>query len=335
VKHPSTTAAVLLSLALPAAASSQLEPGSVLVFPRTGFPDVGSFVGVSVTNTSLAPATHLDPGGTTHARFDYVSVDGATCTITERRVALTPADTTTRLVHCHLGSAPLGGYLVVSAEDPAQPGLDWAHDHLVGSQFVIEGYGVYALPALAFQAVGREHTPTDADGDGLLDFDGVEYAQLPDELYLDSFLASPAARLALINLSGSTASTAHVDMVVWNDHEVPLSVTTSFPCWMERRLVDLSALFDPLYLAQNTPDDPSETDVDCDGKGEVETGWIRIQGDLAVSPDGVVEDPALLGAFTGPAVDGGRPLWHSVEKQSGGEFLRVPDGGPVVVAPGL
>lgn len=339
MRRPIPTALLPLALALlggPPLHADQLEPASVLIYPRTALPGPGSFVGMSVTNVNLAPGG-AKGGGATGVRFDYVHAGEAGCTVAERHVGLTPGDTATRLVHCHDGPGPSAGYLVVVAETPGPAWLGggdaWVHDHLIGSEFVVEGNLVYALPALAFRARGKEHSLTDADGDGRVDFDGIEYEELPDELYLDSFLASDLARIALLDLSGESGATVFVDFVLWNDNEAPLAATTTFECWMERRLVDVSPIFDAANLSMNTPHDPTETDVDCDGVGDLETGWVRIRGDLALSPGGVAPDPAVLGAYTGPAFDGGRPLWHSRATRAG-EAPGSLTGGPQYLPPG-
>lgn len=339
-------------LVVPLAAES-LVPGSVLVYPRTGTGPGGAFSLVTITNTNFAPATPTSLGGTTAVHFEYVNMtspapsvsggpsrgaprvaanpslpgeDGANqaitlnCLVSDRVELLTPADTLSVLTICHNPFQGGLGYLVVSALDPMQFQAPWGHDHLVGSEVVLGLTGTtYGLPAIAFQAQVPAGAPTDIDGDGNLDFDGVEYSQVPDELYADGVVANPSARLILLELSGGAAFQTTARFDVFNDNEGALSVTTNFSCWMDSRWEDISLLFTEGFLATNTVHDPAELDLTCDGVGDEETFWARIRGLVSVSTQSVIQDPALLGALGGEtgALDAGRPLWHSKAGQNG------------------
>ena len=165
--------------------------------------------------------------------------------------------------------------------------------------------------------------PTDFNNNGRLDFDGIEYEQLPDRLYIDSFIAVVGSGLALINLTGTDQDINTVLFSVWNDFEVPLSATLQFNCWFDQPLANISTLFTQGFLA-GTPNDPDELDINCDGVDDFETGWASIQslgvrnpGGLLISPDG-----ALLGALTTGigGINGGRLLAESRTKQENGSF---------------
>jgi len=335
--------------AAPAVVADGRTPGSVLVFPihRSTFTFGGAqqvngapyFTVISVTNTNLMPVTPNNGlGGSTAAHYEYVNVFQNsppfldTCSVVDRIEFLTPADTRAVLTNCHngvLGSQE--GYLVVSAQDPNGFNTPWSHNYLIGSELVISGtLGMYALNAIPFDSPLAAGMATDLDQDGQLDFDGNEYEGIPDNLYLDSFLALNASALTLLNLTGGFNHQATVAFDIWNDNEFALSATLLFNCWIEEPLRDISIVFDGLFLANNTPDDASELDLDCDNVNDVETGWARIRGLNASSGVESIPNPALLGALTaGPGemaasnIDGGHLLWESKEKQFNGDFFKT------------
>ncbi|MHC5209276.1 MAG: SdrD B-like domain-containing protein [Planctomycetota bacterium] len=339
--------------AAPHVLASAREPGSAGIFTvqRSGLqPEGGAvpfFTIVSVTNTNLAPATPFSVGGSTNVHYQYVNTVANPadpfkplgCSVFDRIEFLTPGDTLSILTSCHNATAGAQqGYLVVSAQDPSQFDVDWSFNHLIGSELVVNGSGgVYALPMIALQGLtgagadGVPH-PTDdvlfgGDGDGQMDFDGKEYSAVPDVLMIDSFVALAGSQLALINLTGSVTATNTVLISAWNDNEFPMSVTLEFRCWFDQPLSAVSPLFTQAFLENATPHDPGELDLTCNGTGNVETAWARIDSvgvkDAGGSP--VDEDGAMLGSVTtGPTslIDGGRLLWESFERQSNGTFLQ-------------
>jgi len=310
------------------------RPGSVLIFPvhRSGG---GLFTLLSVTNTADLPTTPFSSGGTTLARFECVSTipNSANpfrplgCTVQDRLELLTPGDIFTVLTSCHLATVAGGqsGYLVVSAQNPAGGGA-WSHNFLLGSAFVVSASGVaWSVNAVSFPSPQAAGAPTDVSpANGRLDFNGVEYAEIPDLLYIDSFVGLAGAQLALINLTGGPLDVNTVIFSVWNDNEFALSTTLSFNCWFDRPLSEISTLFTEGFL-QGSPNDPEEVDVDCDGVQDLESGWAVIDSLLVATPGGtfVAGDGALLGAITaGQTVflDGGRLLWGSAAGQTNGSF---------------
>ncbi len=319
---PSLATLCMATLASSAMAGGR-EPGSVLIYPvhRSGGA-AGFFTVVSVTNINLLPATVLSLGGSTNVHFEYVNVAAnplnpfrpLNCAIFDRVEPLTPADTLSVLTTCHNATFAPGqeGYLVISAEDPSLFQTAWSHNDLLGSELVLSATGIsFSIEAIALQSPKPAGQATDVDGDGALDFDGVEYERLADKLYIDSFLAVAQSQLALINLTGTDQDTNTVLFSVWNDFEFPLSATLVFNCWFDQRLSAISTLFTNGFLA-GTPNDPDELDINCDGVDDFETGWATIQslgvrqpGGLLISPDG-----ALLGAITTGigGINGGRLL---------------------------
>lgn len=327
-------ASLVVLAASPFALAGGRNPGSVLVYPvqRSGG---GFFTVVSVTNINTAPETPISFGGSTLVHYEYVNTihnpkdvqQPLGCTVFDRIEYLTPADTLSVLTTCHNATAGgQQGYLVVSAQNPSQFDVPWSHNFLIGSELVVNASGgIYALNAIPFEAVPAAGAATDLDLDGQLDFNGVEYEGVPDTLYIDSFIGLAGSQLALINLTGGPHALALVQFDVWNDNEFPLSTTKLFKCWFDVPLVQVSPLFDGFFLANNTPDDGQELDLDCNQINDLETGWARINGVVANSPFGApIANPALLGSITsgpGTSINGGKLLWESKAKQLNGTFL--------------
>ncbi len=353
------TASALLAVATAAPGLADgLEPGSVLVFPfhRTNFGGGQSFfTAVSVTNTNLNPASPFAGlGGTTGAHYEYVNITPnpnpvlenlpIACTVANKVVGLTPADTRVVLTNCDNAALNQEGYLVVSATDPTTTQTAWSHNYLVGSELAVSAQsGLWYLNAIPFRAIDGDGAATDHDLDTQLDFDGVEYEGIPDELIIDSYIADIEQHLILINLSGGTAFTANICFDIWNDNEQPLSATYSFRCWVEVALRDIGAAFDPVFLASNINNDPTELDLDCNlaNGEEMNTGWAVIYGKNHSSTVESCPDAALLGAIgevhqNGVRI-GARRLWESREKQFDGDFLKTgtddPECGQANTAP--
>lgn len=310
------------------------NPGSVLIYPihRSGG---ALFTTVSVTNTHLLPISGSTLGGSTNLHFEYVNVlpDPAQplipkdCSIINRIEYLTPADTLSVLTSCHNATGGQEGYLVVTAQDPLLQPTAWCHNFLVGSEMVINALGgMYSINAISLRSPQPGRTATDRDGDDELDFDGIEYEGLPEHLYIDNFLAQGQSSLTLLNLTGSIDNhVAALAIDIWNDNEYALSSTLSFKCWIEEPLLNISLVFSDGFLANNTPDDPSELDIDCDNIGDLEMGWARIRGLNASSPGQSIPNPAIMGAITAgiaPSIDGGHLLWESSESQWNGDFAK-------------
>ncbi len=327
------SAALLTAATLsPAVLADGRQPGSVLVYPihRSNL-DTGAqfFTVVSVTNSNTDPV-----GGSTNVMYEYVNTipnpDDSQlplgCFVVDRVEVLTPADTLSVLTNCHNAAGGLEGYLVVTAQSPSLFKSAWSFNHLLGSELVVTSLGaVYSINAIPFASPVGEKLATDLDLDGQLDFDGNEYEGIPDRLYIDSFVAVASSSLTLINMTGGVNHIAAVKFDIFNDNEFPLSATKIFRCWFEERLQDVSLVFSEGFLANNTPNDPQELDINCDNLDDLETGWAIIQGMTASSSVETIPDPALLGSITaGPAnaIDGGRLLWESADKQFNGDFLK-------------
>ena len=306
--------------------ASSRTPGSLLIYPvhRSG---PNWFTVVCVTNTNTEPKTPQSFGGSTIAHFEYFNVtpnpanalQPTSCLEFDRREFLTPADSLCVLTSCHNAAGPGGqeGYLVVTAEDPASFQTRWSHNWLIGSELVISASGtVYSINAIPFESPVAPRQPTEMNGNRKPDFDGVEYESVPDRLILDSFFGMAGMRLALVSLDGSARDLNTLMISIWNDNEFPLSATQAFNCWFDAPLTTIAPAFNESFLA-GLPNDPSELDLNCDGHGDVETGWAVFDSVDLSGPLGnpISDDGALVGAITAGILPGGRLLWEDPNPQ--------------------
>ncbi|MCA8942431.1 MAG: hypothetical protein KDB80_07695 [Planctomycetes bacterium] len=327
--------AILLSAAVSSTALADgRKPGSMLTFPvhRSG---PGKFTIVSVTNTNTTPATPVSLGGSTNLHFEYYNVvpdmvqgyDGlvagnpfvpAGCIVFDRVEFVTPADTLSVLTSCHNPTFPGGqeGYVVVTAQNPAVYDQNWSFNRLIGSACVINASGtMYSVNAFSSRSVFVEGAPI-ADGQGLTKLQTGAYELLPRVLMIDSFMALNASQLALISATPQDHYLRDIYLSVWNDNEFPMSATLQFRCWFDQPLTRVSPLFSESFLL-STSHDPSELDINCDGIGDIETGWATIRTRRISLPGGQSVDQGdlgMIGAITAgnsTVVEGGRLLWEA------------------------
>jgi hypothetical protein len=326
-----TTTLILGTLA-PAASANGRNPGSLLIYPvqRSGG---GLFTILCVTNTNRTPQTPISFGGSTNVQYLYFNTtpnpanpfQSLACTEFNRREFLTPADTLCVLTTCHNAVTANGqqGYAVVVAEDPSQFQVAWSHNFLVGSEIVINASGsTYSINAIPFSSPVAQGLATDLNANGQFDLDGAEYEGVPETLIIDSFIGVAAAQLALVNLTGNGLDLNTVFFSVWNDNEFPLSATLSFNCWFDLPLFLVAPLFGQGFLV-TIPNDPNELDLNCDGVGDLETGWAVIDSIGVRSPGGnlVDADGAMVGAITAGFLPGGRLLWEDPNLQLNGSIF--------------
>lgn len=286
MKRPARHETALASLALLAlvapSAESQGRPGSLLFFAEY---DTGSPGLLTVTNSNSDPSQ-----GDVTTRWVYVDADG--CSVDTRDEPLLPHDTLSVVPSAH---APAGtrGYAYVFASNAA--GQPIAFDHLIGSSIRFDPVAgaSYSIEPLAFRAGAAvaQGATTDVDADGVRDLDGIEYATVPDLIFVPRFLGqSNALRsdLILIPLVPAGFSTI-VDMVVWNDNEEPFTLQEEVLCWARVPLTEISFLFTNTFL-QSTNHSPLE----ILGASQQEAGWFGLEGLIANSPSSQIASPGML-----------------------------------------
>jgi hypothetical protein len=287
---------------------------------------------VCLTNVNTQPQTPVSFGGSTSVHFEYVNVTANPadplmplgCTIFDRHEFLTPADTLCVQTRCHNPTQPgaSDGYLVVTAENPSLFNTPWSFNFLVGSEILVGKSGiVYGTNAIPFKSVRPFGQPTDVNGNGKLDFDNNEYTAAPDRLIVDCFIpdVQSFSGISLVSLTGNDQAVHDVLLSIWNDNEFPLSATFSFKCWIDQSYWWINPLFEvPFFWA--IPNDPDEIDLDCDGIGDFESGWLIIDSLRVKNGAGqtIASDGALIGAHV--PVFGGNLLWESIQTQTNGSF---------------
>jgi hypothetical protein len=311
-----------LGLAMSAHAGQGL-PGSLLVF--TNFDNTrGDLTLLTVTNTS-------DDQVNGKVNVEFVYINGDTCQEFNRTRTLTPNDEISVLTALDNPNQHKG-YCYVFAKS-ITTGKAISFNHLIGSELVLEGGSDepdYLLAPWSFVAVPAEGAITDLNNNNLRDLDGLEYEKAPAELLVPRFIGEGGPLdadedLVLINLTGGQNFTAVVDFLVYNDNEEVFSAQVKFDCWVKVGLDEISAVFenDFLVTTNNSPTEvPGTTPLNFN-----ETGWFRINGNVAFSSAAQFFDPAILAAqvesidfnfggamlpFTQGTQDNGKLLSHSL-----------------------
>jgi hypothetical protein len=279
--------------------AGQGVPGSLLVFPR--FDNTrGDLTLITVTNTSDDQVA-----GSTDVEFVYINGDDANpalqCQEFNRVRTLTPNDEISVLSKNDNPNMHKG-YVYVFARSHTT-GKAIKFDHLIGSEIVLEAGDEpdYELQPWVFKAGSAlaEGAATDLNNNGLRDLDGNEYEEAPDRLEFPRFFGHGGPLdadedLILINLTGGQDFTAVVDFLVYNDNEEVFSAQFKFNCWVDIDLIDISAVFDNDFLITTNHaanEVPGTTPLNFN-----ETGWFRVNGDVAFSTAAQFSDPAILAA---------------------------------------
>jgi streptogramin lyase len=275
------------------------NPASLLVFPEFDS-RVGDLTLLSVTNTATG-------GPNVNVEFVYIGRNGLQgqlldCLESNRTQTLTPLDTFSAVARAH-NPNQAQGYVYVFAKDPVT-GAAIVYNHLVGNELLINGIETlsYSMNPYAFLGIGTEGTQTDHDGDGVRDLNDLEYSCSPDVIAIPRFFGQDSmfvSQLIMINLTGGRSFQANVDFLVYNDNEEVFSAQNSFQCWTKQRLHEISGVFDQSYLVQ-TNQDPTEI-LGASGR---ETGWMRINGNVAFSPATSIDDPVILAVLIERAPSG-------------------------------
>lgn len=282
--------------------SGARTPASLLVFPEFDNRYFDATL-LTVTNTQSS-------GSNVAVEFVYVGKVGhdgedLDCLEFNRTHVLTPNDTLSVLTRAH-NPSQAQGFVYVFAKSVAT-GAAIVHDHLIGQALVINGIESvsYAYDPYTFRGVPAPGAPTDLDGDGARDLNGLEYTCAPDVIHVPRFIAVPdephgkmdyvsflTGELVLVNLTGGARFDATVDFLIYNDNEEAFSAETTFRCWTKRPLLSISQAFGANFLA-STAQNPAEVL----GAPWLEAGWFQMDGSVASSPAASFEDPAILALY--------------------------------------
>jgi hypothetical protein len=96
------------------------------------------------------------------------------------------------------------------------------------------------------------------------------------------------SRLILIALSGGTSFDTTLNFLIYNDNEEEYSDAYTFRCWDSPLLREISGAFLESYL-DGTNNAPNE----ILGANNHESGWFRIDGNIAQSTATAILDPAF------------------------------------------
>lgn len=261
-------------------------PGSLLLFPEYDNRKLGFVTWFTITNTNRSVNT-----GSVDVEFIFREEN--TCLESNLTESLTAADTLSAIT-CDFVPTESRGYFYAYAKDNQGP---ISFNHLIGQLFGIDAFATceWSVNAVSFQSPFEMGEHTNDDGDTIRDLDGVEYYEAPDQIHIPRFIANDPfdedgflSDLILINLSGGRLFTTTLDFTFYNDNEEPFSREFTFTCWAKPRLQDITSIVnqDNLVLTMQDPDEPF-------GDRTRETGWIRIDGQIAQSSVEVIVDPAF------------------------------------------
>jgi trimeric autotransporter adhesin len=201
---------------------SDQKPGSVLVYNLYS----SSIAAPNAQNTRLS-VTNTHPALSVGVHLFFV--DGATCSIADAFVCLTPNQKAVFLASdIDPGTT---GYLVAVASDP-QTGCPLNFNYLIGSAHVKLASGHEgSLNAEAFAALANQQVTCNANSStAVLNFDGVSYNQAPRTLALDDLpsRADGNDTLLVLNRFGGSLVTGAATLtglfgILYDDVENPLS----------------------------------------------------------------------------------------------------------------
>lgn len=273
------------------------RPGSMLLFPEFDNRH-GDVTVLTVTNTDCGVSSP-------DVEIEYIYINKDDCEEFNRTETLTACDTLTLLTNFH-NPQQEQGYVFVFAKDEDDNPIVW--NHLIGNLLVISGLESfdYSVNPVAFRGIGNRQgivqpdgSPTDLDGDGILDLDNAEYDPAPDTIMVPRFLGQDEptkkggaliqSQLILIALSGGAAfSETRIDCLLYNDNEESFSFDHTFYCWDKPYLRDITFAFSNNFL-KTTDHDPDE----ILGAPSRESGWLCCDGGVASSLQESIEDPAF------------------------------------------
>ena len=236
VVPPGTTPGV----AFPALSeASDQKEGSVLFYPIYTSDATNSNsqnTRINITNTS----------GTEKATVHLFAVDGATCSILDAFLCLTPNQTSSFLAS-DFDPGNTGYLVAVAVED--NTGLPRAFNELIGDSFVKFSSGHQAnLAAVSIAASMMFPAGTNANATtATLRFDGMNYNRLPRILGIDSISSRAEGNRTMLivnrvggNFTTSGALIGNLTGVLYDDVENSFSFTSNQPSCQFRRILDNS-----------------------------------------------------------------------------------------------
>lgn len=286
LKHLGLAALSFLGLATSAVADGR-NPGSLLVYPE--FDNRNGIVTLlTVTNTNDLNSTIVEFIYRGKYDANYNDLQCAEFNLTK---TLTPNDTFTVITKFHNPDMEQG-FVYVFAKDGANNRISF--NYLIGNVITLDGtIGFeFSTNPLVYKAIANQGQFTNVDGDTLLDMDGCEYEQGPNEIVIPRFLGQGGvftSELVLLGLAGGRNFNTTVDFLIYNDNEEVFSKDYVFNCWERVELSYISGIFDNDFLANFTNDDPNE----LLGAPAIETGWIWMRGAIAQSFNSVIVNPAI------------------------------------------
>ena len=259
------------------------KPASLLLWPEFDNRP-GQVTLITLTNMNR----HYQLG---FVRVEFRYIDESSCLETNRTALLSPDDTLTVHTRAHQGGTNRG-YVYAYAVDAN--GSPISYNFLMGNEIVLDGLKAldYDMNAFTWRAVPNMLQPTDLDSDGIRDLNGYEYEPSPDVILIPRFLGQGAGtqgQMIFVALTGGANFNTIVNLQIFNDNEDPFSAQYSFHCWSKVPLLSVSGMFSNSML--HASDDALDEVL---GDPNTESGWIRLDGSLAQSPNVQIQDPAFL-----------------------------------------
>ncbi|HKX26301.1 MAG TPA: hypothetical protein VJ302_01285 [Blastocatellia bacterium] len=220
-------ALVLFNLAAMAQTNlSDTRPGSVLFFNRyTSNPNTAQQADTQINITN----TNANDSAAVHLFF----VDGATCSIADFILSLTPSQTVSFLMS-DLDPGVDGYIIAVATEGGVPTQFNW----LVGSAYIRENDGRQAtLPATTITKLSPGPIDQGLDGNYRLTFNGTDYDRLPNAVAVTSFNSETTDSNNLIiyspttNLTFGSADPINTFVLLFDDQENSISSSFTLRCY--------------------------------------------------------------------------------------------------------
>lgn len=204
---------------------NDIRPGSVLFFTRytsNGNSPQQCDSQVSITNVNAYQS----------AEIHMFLVDGASCTVADFFLSLTPNQTTSFLMSDW--DPGVQGYVVAVATSGGTPAQ---FNSLIGTVYIREQDGRQAvLPAITVSKISAGPIQQKMDGTYSLLFNGAEYERLPSSLALSNFNSPVTSQGYLLLISPTSdltfgaVNSINIFTLLYDDKETPFSSSISVSC---------------------------------------------------------------------------------------------------------